>query len=90
MASRSPALLEVDVPLEVEMPTEVVVPPEIGVSSDNDVPREIDLKSALDRLGEMAGTLAVPVELTLNSGGHRERRAPIDRLVLSTGGSPGR
>lgn len=48
-----------------------------------------DLADALDRFGETARALAVLIELDLDSGGYRDGRARIDRIVRAGAGSPG-
>ena len=48
-----------------------------------------DLADALERHGEMARALAVLIELDLDSGGFRDGRARIDRLIRAQSESPG-
>ena len=48
-----------------------------------------DLADALERHGEMARALAVLIEFDLDSGGYRDGRARIDRLVRAQAESPG-
>lgn len=48
-----------------------------------------DLADTLERHGEMARALAVLIELDLDSGGYRDGRARIDRLVRAQDESPG-
>jgi len=64
----------------------VEVPP---VNQEEGFAALYDLADALERLGETARALAVLIELDLDSGGYRDGRARVDRLVRAQAGSPG-
>ena len=53
-----------------------------------DRPSDWNPINTLERHGEMARALAVLIELDLDSGGYRDGRARIDRLVRAQAESP--
>ena len=54
-----------------------------------DRPSDWNSINAFDGFGETARTLAVLIDFDLDSGGYRDGRARVDRLMLAQAGSLG-